>query len=196
MQEIWKDIEGYEGKYQISNFGRVKSLVFRNNKYLIYREKILKPNIGKDGYVRIGLRDKNKKTKTYLVHRLVAQAFISDYNNSLVVNHKDENKSNNNVLNLEWTTIRENNQYSFNLHKDRIKAMQTQEVNKLRGYRKRKPVIQINKQNEIIARYDGIVSASKVTGFDKSTISNCCRGIYKFAYGYIWRYEQQKILLD
>ena len=118
--------------------------------------------------------------------------FCSDYSTKgemcQIINHKDENKSNNNFQNLEWCTTEFNNRYSFNLHRNRIKAMQTQEINKIRGKSKRKVVIQLDKENNIINKFDGVISASKITGFDKSTISNCCRGIYKYAYGFKWKY--------
>ena len=118
----------------------------------------------------------------------MAQAFIPNPKNLLCVNHKDENKSNNIVTNLEWTTNAENSRYSFNLHQDRIRYMQTDNVNKKRAYKKKKPVIQLNKDNKIINFFEGAVDASLTTGFDKSTISNCCRGLYQFAYGYKWKY--------
>lgn len=98
-EEIWKDIEGYEGLYQVSNLGRFKS-VFR---YF----KILKCTKYKDGYVRVDLY-KNGKVKRYLAHRLVAQTFIPNPQNKPQVNHIDENKENNCIENLEWCTRSEN----------------------------------------------------------------------------------------
>ena len=104
--EIWKDIKGYEGLYQISNKGRVKSL--GNNK--TKKEKILSPGKHK-GYFYVSLY-KNRKEKKYSIHRLVAQAFLPNPDNLPVVNHKDENKLNNNVENLEWCTQEYNVNYS------------------------------------------------------------------------------------
>ena len=101
--EIWKDIEGYEGLYQVSNLGRVKN---------IKRNRLLKPlsdNTG--GYLRVCLYDKNLKMSHKSVHRLVAKAFISNPNNLECVNHKDEDKTNNVVSNLEWCTTKHNNSY-------------------------------------------------------------------------------------
>lgn len=106
MKEIWRDIEGYEGLYQVSNIGRVKSLMFRNNKYSISREKIMACTI-RSGYYVLVLR-KNKERKSEQVHRLVAKAFIPNPNNLLIVNHKDFNRRNNNVQNLEWCTQKQN----------------------------------------------------------------------------------------
>ena len=94
-QEIWKDIKEYEGLYQISNFGRVKSLHGK--------EKFLKLHLKPDGYMQVVLC-KNYKTTSRLVHRFVAEAFVPNPNNLVQVNHKDENKTNNYVENLEWCT--------------------------------------------------------------------------------------------
>ena len=105
--EIWKNIVGYEGKYQISNLGRVKSLKDRYG----YRERILKPSTNKRGYKKVVLVKVGEKRKTFLVHRLVAEAFIPNPNNYSEVNHKDENPSNNNVDNLEWCTRKYNINY-------------------------------------------------------------------------------------
>ena len=100
--EIWRDIKGYEGLYQVSNLGRVK------NKR---RNKLLKLQLQKDGYLRVGLYDKNLKWSCKKVHRLVAEAFISNPSNLEYVNHKDEDKSNNDASNLEWCTRHYNNSY-------------------------------------------------------------------------------------
>ena len=116
MKEIWKDIPGYEGLYQISNLGNVKSLPRKVNKRKC--EEIIKvPTISNKGYYRISLC-KNGKIKYYAIHRLVAEAFISNHNNLPCVNHKDCNKQNNNVDNLEWCTYSYNNMYkNHNLKK-------------------------------------------------------------------------------
>ena len=112
-QEIWKDIKGYEGLYQVSNMGRIKSLkrkVKNKNGYRIANEKIIKPVLTDTcKYYAVGLH-KNKKRKTLLVHRLVAINFIPNPNNYTEVNHKDENKQNNNVNNLEWCN------HKYNMH--------------------------------------------------------------------------------
>lgn len=110
MNEIWKDIEGYEGKYQISNKGRIKSLerLYKNRKC---EEKILSPYKAK-GYLKIALCSEGKR-KTELMHRLVAKAFIPNLDNLPQVNHKDENRLNNCVENLEWTTNYRNMNYGL-----------------------------------------------------------------------------------
>ena len=105
--EIWKWIPGYEGYYMVSTHRRVKSLNYRGN---TGKTKILKQSTDRNGYKKVGLR-KNSKVKVYLVHRLVAQAFIPNPNNLSEVNHKDENKTNNAVWNLEYCTHEYNINY-------------------------------------------------------------------------------------
>ena len=109
-KEIWKDIVGFEGLYQISSKGRVKSLLFD-------KEKILKQNITKNGYCRVDLC-KDKINKHYYIHRLVATTFLDNPNNLPCVNHRDENPQNNMVSNLEWVTFKQNNNYGS--HNERV----------------------------------------------------------------------------
>ena len=109
MNEIWKDVKGYEGLYQISDKGRVKSLQ-RMVKKRKCEEIIKKPSKLPKGYLRLGLC-KNGTIKYYSIHRLVAEAFIPNPNNLPCVNHKDCNTSNNNVDNLEWINHKDNNSY-------------------------------------------------------------------------------------
>lgn len=113
MNEIWKDIQDYEGKYQVSNLGRIKSLQRWSGKKFYNREKILTPYINKkNGYAYIYLT-KNNKGKNIRVHRLVAKAFLDNSNNYSDVNHKDCNRTNNNVNNLEWCTRSYNIKYAL-----------------------------------------------------------------------------------
>ena len=104
MEEIWKDVQGYEGFYEISNLGRVRSTSYKG-------VRILKPAKTKNGYLNVVLCVNQVKTHK-LIHRLVAEHFISNPNNYGTVNHKDENKTNNCVDNLEWLDIEGNNRYS------------------------------------------------------------------------------------
>lgn len=119
--EEWKDIKGLESIYQISNYGRVKSLGNSKNR----KEKILKLQIDKNGYLHIALH-KNGKTKNYLIHRLVAQEFIPNPYNYQEVNHIDEDRKNNDALNLEWC----GHQYNINYGSRNKRAIKTRKNNK------------------------------------------------------------------
>ena len=106
MEEMWRDINGFDGRYQVSNKGRVRSFARKS-----YKEaRILKQSYEKDGYYIVGLHysEKGIKGRTGRVHRLVAEAFIPNPNNLKEINHKDEDKTNNNVDNLEWCTTKYN----------------------------------------------------------------------------------------
>lgn len=113
MNEIWKDIKGYEGKYQVSNLGRVKSLYLINRQAKIPRERILKLGHNLQGYPQIHLCKDNKTSKSIFVHKLVAEAFIPNPDNLPVVNHKNEIKTDNRVENLEWCTQKNNVQLYY-----------------------------------------------------------------------------------
>ena len=110
MKEVWKDIKEYEGLYQISNLGRIKSLPKKYSPL----EIIMKCQIINNGYYIIHLKKEGKR-KNYLVHRLVAEEFIKNTHNKKYVNHKDGNKTNNNIYNLEWVTMSENHYHAFKL---------------------------------------------------------------------------------
>lgn len=174
INEIWKDIPGYEGLYEISNFGNIKS--FHNYRG---RNNILKPKL-KSGYYQIGLR-KNNIRKWYTLHRLVAEAFIPNPNNLPQVNHKDENKLNNNVENLEWCTVLYNNTYGTRI--ERVKSKTS------------KPVYQYDLKNNFIKKYSSITEASKKLNISAGNIVSCCKKYknYSNAGGYIWKYESEVV---
>ena len=164
--EIWKDIEGYGGLYQVSNLGRVKSLNYNRTK----KEKILKPRSNKDGYLNVNLY-KEGRMKTCLVHRLVAKAFIPNPDNKSQVNHRDEDKTNNCVDNLEWMTRRENINYGTR--------------NERSGKSQSMPIYGINvKTNERI-EFPSTMEAER-NGFNHSTIVDCLKGRCKTHKGYKW----------
>ena len=167
--EVYKDVVGFEGLYQVSNKGNVKSLI--NNKGL-KREKILNPIIG-NGYKRVRLF-KDKKNKLYTIHRLVAEAFIPNPNNYPCVNHKDEDRTNNNVDNLEWCTHKYNSNYGTS----------TQRLRELKS----KKTYQYNLEYMLLAVYDSVKQASDATNIDHRYISSCCRGSHKTAKGFIFSY--------
>lgn len=116
MQEIWKDVKGYEGLYQVSNLGRVKSIQYFNHKNnkAYTRNRLLKPIINEKGYARVDLF-KNKKSKRVRIHRLVAETFIPNMYNLPEINHIDGNKQNNCIDNLEWCTHKHNMKEAYKL---------------------------------------------------------------------------------
>ena len=110
--EVFKDIPGYEGLYQVGNYGTVRSIRFRNNQTSFHRIKVMNPVDHGNGYVYVTL-SKNNKRKNFYVHRLVATAFLDPIPGKPFINHKDFNKRNNTVNNLEWCTQKENVNYSI-----------------------------------------------------------------------------------
>lgn len=188
IEEIWKDIKGYEGLYQVSNLGNVRSLNYnRENKI-----KLLTPCI-KRGYKSICLRKNSKKF--FLLHRLVAQAFIPNPNNLPQVNHKDENKQNNCVDNLEWCTSEYN--INFGTRNRKVGTKQSGELNPMFGkfgkkHHNSKQVNQFNINGEFIRCWDCVTDIERELGFLQSGISSCATGKRKTAYGYIWRYKEDK----
>ena len=179
MNEIWRDIHfiqngveyDYRDEYQISNYGRVKSLKHG-------KEKIKKIGKNAKGYSQIGLL-KNGQRKMFKIHRLVAHMFLTGYFEGAEVNHIDENKNNNHVLNLEWCTREYNENYGT--RSERIgKTM------------KEKPV----HNSKLVSRYDLEMNLIDIKyifeyenmGFCRESVSRCCRGTRKSHKGYIFRY--------
>lgn len=170
MKELWKDVKGYEGIYQVSNMGNVKNVL---------KDRVLKPAI-KRGYYQIGLRNKGTR-KFYQLHRLVAQAFIPNNNNLPQVNHIDENKLNNHVANLEWCTASYNNCYGTRLKR-------VYEKNK-----SRKDVIFIDLKKNIIKEFTSIMEASRKTGISPSCIVRSCKKENYIPRKYLWRYKSEVV---
>lgn len=164
MQEIWKTVKDYEGLYEVSNLGRIKSLP-RNG--TIKEEKILKQYEDRYGYFYVGLR--NKKQKKNKVHRLVAEAFINNKENLSQINHIDENKKNNRVDNLEWCSPKYNVNYGCRTKKTKKRVICTNQ-----------------KDEEKI--FESIKEAGKALNIDDSSITKCCKNKAKTAGGYKWRY--------
>ena len=158
--EIWKDIEGFEGYYMVSNLGNVKSLNYRHTG----KEKILKPSDNGHGYLKVGLF-KDGKRKDCRINRLVAIAFIPNPYNLPEVNHIDHCRINNNVENLEWCTSQYNVEYS-----------------------QAKAIIGIDKITGLIVEFSSIMEASRQTGTNQSHITKCCKGKLKSCGGFYWHY--------
>ena len=176
-QEIWKDVVGYEGLYQVSNLGNIKSLNRicrqKNRKYCL-KEKNIKLNYNETGYTYVKL-SKNKKQRTLLVHRLVAQAFIPNPENKPTINHKNGKHDCNIVDNLEWATYLENNVHAY---KNGLKTQKN----------RRKPILQI-KDGIIIGRYASITQIKKDKVFNHRNVKSAINGKLKKYKGFCWRYE-------
>ena len=172
MQEIWKDIEGYDGKYQVSNYGNVKSLNYNNT----CKERLLKPMLKNRGYLCVSLY---KPLKIFSIHRLVANAFIPNPDNLPCVNHKDEDKTNNHVGNLEQCTNKYNQNYGT--CRERIRKS-------LLNYPKTsKKVYQYTLDGEFVKEWKSTKECAR-NGFDQRAIVKCCKGKRKTHRGYIWSY--------
>ena len=176
--EIWKDIKGYEGLYQVSNTGRVKSfertVVGRNGSKRTIRERILRPTPTRDGYLRVNLYDSSGKRKFFFVHRLVSEAFIKNPKKKSCVNHIDEDKTNNTASNLEWCNYEENNNHGTR--------------NARSAKAQSKSVGQYTRDGELIKIWQSAHEVKRRLGFDQSAVSKAARGKYKTAYGYVWKY--------
>lgn len=179
MEEYWKDVVGYEDLYLVSNLGRIKTLYKR--KY----GSIINVYINQQGYCFVRL-NKNKKRTGLLLHRLVAKAFIPNPENKPQVNHKDGNKQNNKVDNLEWVTSSENMKHSWNNN-----LMSYNTYNSFNNNHKGKTVLQLDIEGNLINTYTSLTEASKTTGIKSSNISACClnKQRYKTAGGYVWKYN-------
>lgn len=175
MIEQWKQVIGYEGKYEVSNLGNV-----RNSRLLL-----MKPIITKQGYVRIGFR--NPEKKMFNVHRLVGFAFILNPENKPFINHIDGNKLNNNVLNLEWVTQSEN---ELHAHRLGLKPKPEYWKNKFGvNHGSSIKVSQYTMDNVFIAKFDSISDAANTLNINGGCIGQVCIGKYKSAGGYIWKYN-------
>ena len=185
--EIWKDIPGYENLYQISNLGRVKSL----SRKWSPKENILKAKGGAEIYLHVSLWKNRKSTHLY-IHKCVAQVFIPNPNNFKYVNHKDENKKNNVISNLEWCDAK----YNANYGTRNIRISNKQKNNIAKSY----PVLQYDLSGNFISEYPSIMEAHRQTGFSVNAIRIMCEGGYfdnrtnkfyksKQLKGYIFKYK-------
>ena len=177
MGENWKDISGYEGLYQVSDMGRVKSICshvrLQNGELMKKKPHILKPQ-NRCGYRCVNLF-KDGSIHTVNIHRLVTESFLPNPHNYPVVNHKDENKTNNNVGNLEWCS------HAYNLNYGTAKRR--------RAISQGKVVLQLDKNGVLIKRHLTLMDAYRDTGVDYRNISLCCYHKRKTAGGYCWKFE-------
>ena len=166
--EIWKDIEGYEGYYQVSNLGNVKNV--RNN-------NILKGDLNSTGYRRVTLNLPNKKR--FFIHKLVALYFCDGYEEGLVVNHKDGNKTNNSADNLEWVTRSENDLHAFRNN-----------LRKAYPCTFKHKILMFNKQHILIKEFDNVQECCEYLKVKRSQVYNCCNKKAYTCKGYILEYKK------
>lgn len=186
-EEIWSDIPGYEGLYQASNFGHIRSILADRSR----RKRVLSPYKNKWGYYQVRLTDHGHVCRHESVHKLVCLAFhpIPEEKRILLgtrylqVNHKDENKTNNRADNLEWATPSYNSGYGTITNR------------RLRTHSERKTAVsearirQMSKSGDVIRVWKSLAEIERETGFRKSYICRCCKGRCKQAYGYRWEYD-------
>lgn len=191
-EETWKAVEGYEDYYEVSSYGRVRGvdrvIINSDGVKRLWKGRILRPGKNTEGYLTCVLY-KNSKHKTLKVHRLVAEAFLPNPDNLPVINHKDENKTNNRVFlnkddsvdftksNLEWCDGKYNSNYGTAIQRSTEKRS--------------KPVLQIDLEtNQIVDEYSSTQEAARQTGFSQGNISNCCNGKLKTYKCFKWRYKE------
>lgn len=193
MKEIWKDIPNYEGYYQASNLGKIRSLNRKvncgitSNKQVLRKGKVLcaHPNLRK--YLTVVLSINNKQ-KTFTVHRLIAKTFIPNPNNYPQINHIDGNKNNNCVNNLEWCTSKQNIKHSWD---NKLSKTYIHPKGKLTKYSATlcKKVDQFDLQNNFIKTFKSISEASRIMNCSVSNIKDCCHKKQKTAKGFIWKFH-------
>ena len=196
IREEWRPVRGYEGLYEVSNFGRVRSLDrFVKNRFSERKIKghIFEGSIKKDGYLRVRLSGKD-----YLVHILVAQAFpeiCCEWFEGCCVHHKNYNKTDNRPENLIVLTNKEHSKLhyqetlpeTFTKPSEKRSKSISKALTGRRAYERHIPIIQLTKEGEVIKEWECISDVAKV-GYSPGNVCMCCRGQVKTAYGFLWRY--------
>lgn len=179
-EEIWKPVKNYEGLYEVSNLGNVRSVdrvvVYSNGRKHFLKGQILKPVKNQDGYLFLWLF-KDSKRKTFKVHRIIMNTFVPNPSNLPQINHKDEDKTNNCVENLEWCDSKYNINYGTRIQRVTEKCS--------------KAVLQIDKEKDvIISEYPSTQEAARKLKICQSNISACCKGKRETAGGFKWSYKE------
>lgn len=183
MEETWKDVVGFEGLYKVSNLGRIKSIsrkIFNGKGFYISKEKLLLQRYNKKGYKVVDLC-KNSKHYYSLVHRIVAIAFLENINNLPQINHKDGNKQNNNLLNLEWCNNSQNQLHAYKL------GLSFRSDN---AGRKKKAVQLFNTNNELVKEFNSLAETTRWLKCASANVKMCCDGKRKKVKGFIAKYKE------
>lgn len=191
--EIWKWIPDFEGLYQVSTWGRIRSVdrwvIYKDGSKRFYKGRILKPARDENGYLLVVL-SRDGKRRNFRVHRLVAEAFIPNPENKPEVNHLDENKENNYVSNLEWSTHKDNINWGTRNERHAASMLNASRSNGRKPGRKPKPVQAINPSTgEVVLEFPSTREAER-KGFNHGDISACCRGKVEQHKGLEWRYKE------
>jgi hypothetical protein len=194
LVEIWKPVMGYEGLYEVSNLGRVRSLerIVQCGKgnIRVDRETIKTATPNRQGYLRINLYN-HSKYQTRTIHRLVAEAFIPNPENKPQVDHINTDKTDNRVENLRWVDKQENQLNEITRNKmsvSRTGGKSTRHSNPAK--------LQFSKDNTFIRKWDNAREASTVVGCSRQVINDCCAGRCKSAGGYVWKHYEGFFLGD
>lgn len=174
QNEIWRPVAGHEDLYEVSNQGRVRSINYRRTGKI----HLLKPRIANGGYLSI---HRNDSSKRLFIHRLVAEAFIENPDNLPQVNHKNEDKTDNRVENLEWCTA------SYNINYGTRNQRVAEKVKITKG----EPIIQLTKDGHFVREWRSTTVAAKAFGVVISAISNCIHGRSPSSCGFIWRKKNE-----
>lgn len=191
MKEIWKAVVGYEGYYEVSNQGHVRSIdrmVRHSGTFMRFQKgSVLEIRTNSTGHYSTVMLSKDNKKKHAKVHRLVAIAFIDNPNNYREINHKDENKQNNCVEKLEWCNKSYNEHYGTK-HERSVKHTDYKAI----GKKNSKAVLQLSLDGNIIKRWISLAEINRQLGFSSGNISSRCNGKYKYPlYGYDWRWANE-----
>lgn len=189
MKELWKDVRGFEGLFQVSSHGRVRSmsrLVLNKLTGVVHLHKgiVLKQQKNGHGYMCISIQHTRKDKKRRYVHQLVAETFLENPNNFHDINHKNEDKADNRVENHEYCDRKHNVNWGTAIERKRLKMYE----NTMTRFPN---VIQYDKNMNVVAVYGNAGHASRVTGYNQGCICRCCRRERTFYKGFIWRYANE-----